>query len=83
VKYIIILDTNTFDILICNSPNNSNKGPFGSQNTPLEWNGYSYGMLILLFGKGLFLGIVISMGITNPLHIGIVIPLKNERNSYF
>jgi hypothetical protein len=59
------------------------KGLFGSRNTLLEWNGYSYGMIILLFGKGLFLGIVIRMEITNPLHTEIVISLKNKRNSYF
>ena len=43
----------------------------------MEWNSYSYEMIILLFVKGLlFLEIVIPIGITNPLHIGIVIPLK-------
>ena len=58
------------------------KGPFGSQNTPLEWNDYSHEMIILLFGNGLFLRIVIPIRITNPLHTGIVMPLKNKRNSY-
>jgi hypothetical protein len=52
------------------------------QNGSLEWNGYSYGIVILLFGKGIFLGIVIPIGITNPLHTRIAIPLKNERNSH-
>jgi hypothetical protein len=48
-------------------------GPFGSRNRPLEWNSYSYEITILLFGKGLFLRIMIHMGIINPLHTGIVI----------
>jgi hypothetical protein len=58
------------------------KASFGSQNRPLEWNGYSYGMIILLFDRGLFLGIDIPIGIPIPLRRGIPIPLKNERNSY-
>jgi hypothetical protein len=37
---------------------------------------------ILLFGRGVFLRIVIPMGITIPLRRRIPIPLKNERNSY-
>jgi hypothetical protein len=40
------------------------------------------GIVIPLFGNGLFIRITIPMEITNPLHIGITIPLKNERNSY-
>jgi hypothetical protein len=31
----------------------------------------------------IFLGTVILMGMINPIYIGIVIPLKNEWNSYF
>jgi hypothetical protein len=42
----------------------------------MEWNDYSYRIVILLFGRYLFLGITI------PLRRGIPIPLKNERNSY-
>jgi hypothetical protein len=44
----------------------------------MEWNSYSYGITILLFGKSLFLRIVIPMGIINPLHIGIAIPFQWE-----
>jgi hypothetical protein len=33
--------------------------------------------LFIYFGKGLFLGIIIPMRITNPLHTRIVIHLKN------
>jgi hypothetical protein len=40
------------------------------------WNG----IVITLFGRGLFFGIVIPIGITIPLRRGISIPLKNERN---
>jgi hypothetical protein len=36
---------------------------------PLEWNDYSYRIVILLFGRGLF--------------VRILIPFKNEMNSYF
>jgi hypothetical protein len=43
---------------------------------------YSYGIVILLLGKGLFLEIVISMGIINTLHREIAITLNNERNNY-
>jgi hypothetical protein len=50
------------------------KVSFSLRNRPLEWNDYSYEIFILLFGRGLFLGICIP--------IGIPIPLKNERNSY-
>jgi hypothetical protein len=35
-----------------------------------------------MFGRSLFLGIVIPIGIPIPLRRGIPIPLKNERNSY-
>jgi hypothetical protein len=35
-----------------------------------------------LFGKCLFLEIVILIRITNPFHTGIAIHLKNERDSY-
>jgi hypothetical protein len=35
-----------------------------------------------MFGKGLFLRIVIPVGITILLRRGIHIPLKNERNGY-
>jgi hypothetical protein len=58
------------------------KASFGSRNKLLEWNGYSYEIVILLFGSGLFLKIGISIGIHIPLRRGIPIPLKNERNSY-
>ena len=44
---------------------------FGLQNRPLEWNSYSYGIVILLFGKSLFLGIVIPVGMNNPTHKGM------------
>jgi len=40
---------------------------FGSRNRPLEWNGYFCGIVILLFSRGLFLGIVILIGIHIPL----------------
>jgi hypothetical protein len=49
---------------------------------PLEWNDYSIGIVILMFGRDLFLGIVIPIGIHILLRRGIDIPLKNERNSY-
>jgi hypothetical protein len=39
--------------------------------------------LISLFGRGIFLGKVIPKGMTNLIHIGIAILLKNEWNSYF
>jgi hypothetical protein len=58
------------------------KGPFGLRNRPLEWNGYSYRIVILLFGRSLFLEIIIPMGMTNPIHTGITIPLKTKWNSY-
>jgi hypothetical protein len=54
----------------------------------MEWNDYSYGIVNPLFGRDIFLGIVISLGIvipmgmTNLIHTGITIPLKNEWNSY-
>jgi hypothetical protein len=48
----------------------------------MKWNIYSYKIVNSLFGKGIFLGIIIPKGITNPTHIGIAIPLKNEWNSY-
>jgi len=32
------------------------KASFGLRNRPLEWNDYSYGRVILLFGKVLFPG---------------------------
>jgi hypothetical protein len=44
------------------------KTSFGSRNRPLKWNDYSYGIVILLFGRGLFFGIHI------PLRRGIAIP---------
>jgi hypothetical protein len=62
--------------------NNKTKAPFDSQNRPLEWNGYSYGIVILLFGMDLFIGIIIPIGIPIHLRRGIPIALKNERNSY-
>ena len=55
---------------------------FNLQNRPIKWNGYSYRIVNHLFGKGIFLGIVIPMGMTNPIHKGITIPLKNEWNNY-
>jgi hypothetical protein len=58
------------------------KVPFGSQNRPLKLNDYLYGIVIFLFGRGLFLGIFIPIGIPIPLQRGIHIPLKNERNNY-
>jgi hypothetical protein len=58
------------------------KGSFGLQNRLLKWNGHSYGIVILLFGKSLFLEIVIHMGMTNLIHTRIAIPLKTKWNSY-
>jgi hypothetical protein len=58
------------------------KVSFGLRNRPQEWNDYSIGIVILMFGMGLFLGIPIPIGIPIPLQRGIPIPLKNERNSY-
>jgi hypothetical protein len=56
---------------------------FGSWNKPLEWNDYSIEIVIHLFDRGLFLGlIVIPIEIIIPLRRGIPIPLKNERNNY-
>jgi hypothetical protein len=37
---------------------------FSSLNRPLELNDYSYGVIITLFDRNLFLRIVISVGIT-------------------
>jgi len=37
------------------------KASYGLRNRPLEWNDYSYGIVIPLFGKGLFHGIVIPI----------------------
>jgi hypothetical protein len=48
----------------------------------MEWNDYSYGIVNPLFGRGILLGIVIPMGMTNLIHTRIAIPLKNEWNSY-
>jgi hypothetical protein len=53
------------------------KTSFDSRNRLLEWNDYSYGIVIVLFGRGLFLGIVIPIGIVIPLRREIPIPLKN------
>jgi hypothetical protein len=39
------------------------KVSFGSRNRPLEWNDYSIGIVILLFSRGLFLGIVILISL--------------------
>jgi hypothetical protein len=36
---------------------------FGLRNKPVEWNDYSYEIVILLFGMDLFLEIVIPIGI--------------------
>jgi hypothetical protein len=36
----------------------------------MEWNGYFYEIVNPLFGRGIFLGM------TNPIHPGIAIPLK-------
>jgi len=55
---------------------------FGSRNRLLEWNGYSIGIIILLFGMSLFLRIGIPIGIPIPLRREMPIPLKNERNIY-
>jgi hypothetical protein len=35
---------------------------FGSQNQLLEWNDYSIGITIPLFGRVIFLGIAIPLG---------------------
>jgi hypothetical protein len=48
----------------------------------MKWNDYSYGIVNHLFGMGIFLGIVIYIGITNLIHTGITIPLRNEWNNY-
>jgi hypothetical protein len=37
------------------------KASFGSRNKSLEWNDYSVGIAIPLFGKDLFLGIAIPL----------------------
>jgi hypothetical protein len=49
----------------------------------MKWNNYFYGIINPLFGRDIFLEIVIPMEIANLIHIGIVIPLKNEWNSYY
>lgn len=46
----------------------------------MEWNDYYCRIFIPLFGRGIFLAIVISIGITILLRRGMPIPLKNERN---
>jgi hypothetical protein len=43
----------------------------------LEWNGYSYGMIIFLFGKGLFLEVVIPIGIHIPWGKGNIFQKKS------
>ena len=48
----------------------------------MKWNDYSYGIVNPLSVRGIFLGIVISIGMTNPIQTKIAIPLKNEWNSY-
>jgi hypothetical protein len=48
----------------------------------MKWNNYFYGIVIPLFSKNLFIGIVILIGIFIPLRRGICIPFKNERNTY-
>jgi hypothetical protein len=42
----------------------------------MEWNDYSYGIVILMFGRDLFIGIVIPIGMHIPLRREIPIPLK-------
>ena len=54
------------------------KGPFNLRNRPMEWNDYSYGIVNHLLGRSIFLEIVIPMGMSNPIHKEIVIPLKKE-----
>ena len=49
-------------------------GLFDSRNRSLEWNDYIIGIVILLFGRDLFLGIAIPMGITVPLRREILTP---------
>jgi hypothetical protein len=48
----------------------------------LQWIDYSYRIIIHLFHRGLFIEIVVFIGITIFLRRRIVIPLKNEKNSY-
>jgi hypothetical protein len=49
----------------------------------LEWNKYFYRIIIYLFGRGLFLRIVILIGINISVRREICIFLKkNERNSH-
>ena len=52
------------------------------RNKPIKWNDYSIRIVNPLFGRGIFLEIVILMGMTNHIHTRITIPLKNEWNSY-
>jgi hypothetical protein len=47
---------------------------FGLWNRPLEWNDHSYEIVITLFGRDLFLGIVIPILLRRRIHI----PVKNE-----
>jgi hypothetical protein len=57
---------------------------YGSlRNRLLEWNNYYYVIVITLFVKGLFLGIVILVRITNLLQTGIVIHLKAQYNPIY
>jgi hypothetical protein len=55
------------------------KALFGSWNRPPKWNDYFYGIVIFLFDRGLFLAIVIPMGITIPFRKRILISLKKMR----
>jgi hypothetical protein len=61
------------------------KASFGSQNKSLEWNDYSVGIAIHLFGRDLFLGIAIPL-FGRDLFLGIAIPWNiyslMKRNSY-
>jgi hypothetical protein len=58
------------------------KVSFGLRNRPPEWNDCSIGIVILMFGRDLFLEIVILFGIPILLRRGIHVPLKNEMNNY-
>jgi hypothetical protein len=51
---------------------------FGLRNRPSEWNDYSYGIVILIFGRDLFFGIVIPIEISILLRRGIPVPIKKK-----
>jgi hypothetical protein len=56
---------------------------FDLWNRLLKWNGYSYGIVILLFGKGLFFENRYSNGNTYSLGVKAIFSRKNHLFFFF